>query len=166
MEIKVNTTNTVKQPKEFEEEIKFNPEFLGLFREELIKCELKDENNTLYNDISSIKSDDENEIKQENNISVLHINSKQEVKENKEVKLQESNDKKEEKANCVITLDTNDYSGEIKDFSKIKKLLTEHNSVTTSSTLISHDDMKNLNLDEYEIYKIKEIIKYFANIKK
>ena len=42
-----NTNTNIKQPKEFEEEIKFNPEFIGLFRNELLRCELKDDNNNI-----------------------------------------------------------------------------------------------------------------------
>jgi hypothetical protein len=155
-----NTNTNIKQPKEFEEEIKFNPEFIGLFRNELLRCELKDDNNNiLYNDISSVNSDVNNETDvknetNENSIKVLHINTKSNKPDKPD---------KPDKPETII--DTLEPLGEIKDFSKIKKILKEQNSVT-SSTLISHDDMKNIVLDEYETYKLKEIIKYFVNIKK
>ena len=173
MEKTLNTNTNTKQPKEFEEEIKFNPEFLGLFRDDFLKFDMKEDNNTLYNDISSVVSDvdgDKNKINgiNPNNITVLEINTKQ----NQSIQSNELNqpiiekNEKDEKEEVVITLDTVDPTGEIKDFSKIKKILKEHNSITTSSTIITHDDMKNIKLDDYEINKLKEIVKYFVNIKK
>ncbi len=156
-----NQTNQ-NQVKEFEEEIKFNPEFLGFFHNELLNFNTKND--------SDIKLESDSLVKEDTNLTnTVNTNINKDTIEKNNTLDKINNDIKESKEKQKITenitnLDTNDFSGEINDFSKIKKMLKENHSMTSSTITI--DDMKNIELDEYEMNKINEIIKYFVNIKK
>ena len=176
----MDKTQSNKTIKDFEEKLNVNPEFFGLFREELLNLNTENINfdtteeapkTFLNNDFDKNTIDtidkDNNKIleineKQKDNKSKSKSKSKSKKKnknENKnEKKSENKNEKKSESINKTINI-INDLTQE--DLNTKIELENKKNDKNLSSTTVCIDDLKNLKLDKYELYKLEEIIKFF-----
>jgi len=179
----MNNTQSTKTIKDFEEKLNVNPEFFGLFREELLNLNTENINfdttedapkTFLNNDfdkntIGTKDTKDTNEEKENNNIEKKEdistkdnqllkdktkSKSKSKSKKNSEKKLEKKTESINKRINIINDLTQEDLNTRI-ELENIKK---EKN---LSSTTVCFDDLKNLKLEKYELYKLEEIIKYF-----
>jgi len=112
--------------KDFEDKLNINPDFFGLFRDEILNMS------------------NQNNFKEESNTDI--IKTKEPIK------------------NHTIHIFRDRLS--IDDLKTKDELLANNTKNICSSTTINTDELKNIKLDKYEIYKLEEIIKYFVNISK
>ncbi len=139
-------TQTTKTLKDFEDKLNINPEFFGLFRDELVGLET---NNLNFDDTVKTKSSTKTK---KSTKSVKKIEKKESIK--KEVEFNKEPIKTINIVNDITTCDDLNTKLEIEKKKDQEKKIC-------SSTLVSVDDLKNLNLSKYEVFKLEEIIKFF-----
>jgi len=127
--------------KDFEDKLNINPDFFGLFRDEILN--MSNQNNLGMN-IVELSEQQKNNFKEESNTDI--IKPKEPIK------------------NHTIHIVRDGSS--IDDLKTKDELLANNTKNICSSTTINTDELKNIKLDKYEIYKLEEIIKYFVNISK
>lgn len=128
--------------KDFEDKLNINPDFFGLFRDELLN--MSNQNNLGMNIVELSEKKNENNFKEESNINIIKS--------------------KETNKNNTIHIVRDESS--IDDLKTKDELLANNTKNICSSTTINTDDLKNIKLDKYEMYKLEEIIKYFVNMNK
>ena len=127
--------------KDFEDKLNINPDFFGLFRDEILN--MSNQNNLGMN-IVELSEQQKNNFKEESYTDIIKI--------------------KEPIKNHTIHIVRDGSS--IDDLKTKDELLANNTKNICSSTTINTDELKNIKLDKYEIYKLEEIIKYFVNISK
>ena len=172
---KTQSNKSNKTIKDFEEKLNVNPEFFGLFREELLNLNTENINfdstdsapkTFLNNDFDKNTIDTKDTKDTKDNIEIIQIQkdskSKSKSKKKSEKKSDKKSDKKSEKKsepiNKTINI-INDLTQE--DLNTKIELENKKNDKNLSSTTVCIDDLKNLKLEKYEIYKLEEIIKFF-----
>ena len=101
---------------------------------------------------------------QDNLINIVELSEKK----------NENNFKEESNINIIKSKETNKNNtihivrdeSSIDDLKTKDELLANNTKNICSSTTINTDDLKNIKLDKYEMYKLEEIIKYFVNMNK
>jgi dissimilatory sulfite reductase (desulfoviridin) alpha/beta subunit len=124
--------------KDFEDKLNINPDFFGLFRDEILNMSNQD---NLGMNIVELSEQQKNNFKEESYTDIIKI--KEPIKNH-------------------IVID----GSSIDDLKTKDELLANNTKNICSSTTINTDELKNIKLDKYEIYKLEEIIKYFVNISK
>lgn len=169
----MDKTQSTKTIKDFEEKLNINPEFFGLFREELLNMNTENINfettednpkpNQNLNNISNESNkpltinpfDISNQSTIKNNNENNNENkSKSKSKSKSKVKTNSKKEKIPKKINIINDISQDDLNTKI-------ELENKNYKQNFSSTTVCLDDLKNLKLDKYQMHKLEEIIKYF-----
>jgi hypothetical protein len=139
--------HSTKTIKEFEDKLNINPEFFGLFREELLNM------NTENINLETSESLKETNVPLKETNVLLKKESTKTVEPTKNI----DNTKKESNKTIHIINDATTCD----DLNTKLEIQNKKTDNLQSSTVLSMDDLKNLKLNKYELYKLEEIIKYF-----
>ena len=134
--------------KEFEEKLNINPEFFGLFREELLNMNTENINLESSETLKEPPKTADNTKKE--STKTTDITKKESTKT-------ADNTKKESIKTIHIINDTTTCD----DLNTKLEIQNKKKENIQSSTVLSMDDLKNLKMSKYELYKLEEIVKYF-----
>lgn len=146
-------TEEFSKLKEFEDKLNVNPDFFGLFRDELLNMP----NNPQIQGINIVDLSDKQVDKQ--------VDLNKEFKSKKIVE-KPTFDIIKSKDEINQTLHIIRDCSSIDDIKTKDELVANNTKNVCSSTTLNTDDFKNIKLDKYEMYKLEEIIKYFSNMNK
>jgi hypothetical protein len=142
----MDKTQSAKTIKEFEEKLNINPEFFGLFREELLNMNTENINlessDSLKESNVPLKKESIKTVESTKNIDNTKKESIKIVEPTKTIHI----------INDTTTCD---------DLNTKLEIQNKKTDNLQSSTVLSMDDLKNLKLSKYELYKLEEIVKYF-----
>lgn len=145
-----------KTIKDFEEKLNVNPEFFGLFRDELLNMNtdninLESSEIINNNDLISKKESTKTIEKLKKELNKKIDNTKKELTKTIDNTIKES-------TKTIHIINDASISDDLNTKLEIENKKTDN---LQSSTVLSIDDLKNLKLNKYELYKLEEIIKYF-----